>query len=292
MKVRPSSWLLAALFLAACPKEETAKDEETTEKPSSTATSSPGPTTTTTAASGPAPTTTGGAAANPTAATTETAAKPAGIEARVKAEVDNKPEGVTDGTAVGAPAAKAAIMAPKGWNVAKGDVQVAKAGDEKARLAVSSFGAEGPDQRIAATAMAADLKNCQWSTPPDTATVGKDKLTASVADGVCTRGTAQVKAAMMATEGLLVIGAWDDGGDMAGVFNAFRSVKKATVSDGIAACCAALRQNAKSAPPQQAGIYLMAAGACDNARKNPDTAAALRAVRGALAGANAPASCK
>ncbi|MBK6519139.1 MAG: hypothetical protein IPM79_38380 [Polyangiaceae bacterium] len=289
MKVRPSSWLMAALFLAACPKEETAKDEETTEKATSSTST---PTSTSTTASGPAPTTTGAPATNPTAATTESATKPAGIEARVKAEVDNKPDGVTDGTAVSAAAAKAAVMAPKGWNVAKGDVTVAKAGDEKARLAIAGFGAEGPDQRIAAAAQAADLKNCQWSTPPDTATVGKDKLTASVADGVCTRGTAQVKAAMMATEGLLVIGSWDDGGDMAGVFNAFRSVKKATVSDGIAACCAALRQNAKSAPPQQAGIYLMAAGACDNARKNPDTAAALRAVRGALAGANAPASCK
>ncbi|NUP09575.1 MAG: hypothetical protein HOW73_26315 [Polyangiaceae bacterium] len=275
---------MAVLLLSGCPQKETT-EEEATEKPTSektaAGTTAPAPTTTT-APTQPAP----------TAATTETAAKPAGIEPKVKSEVDNKPDGITNGNALTASNAKASIQSPKEWAVTKGDTTVAKSADDKARVAVAGFGAEGPDQRMAAAAQAAGLTNCQWSTPPEQATVGKEKLPATVADGICTRGAGQVKAAMMASEQTLVIGSWDEGGDQASVFNAFRSITKAKGGDGLAACCAAIRQNAKSAPPQQAGLYIMAAGACENARKNPDTAKALAAVRSALAGANVPGSCR
>lgn len=61
---------------------------------------------------------------------------------------------------------------------------------------------------------------------------------------------------------------------------------------GIRACCSALRQNAKSAPPEQQGAYMMAAGACDAVRNSPQGRAALSQVRAALRGANVPSSCR
>jgi hypothetical protein len=63
-------------------------------------------------------------------------------------------------------------------------------------------------------------------------------------------------------------------------------------STGIKACCAALRQNANSAPPEQKASYLSAAGICDGLVNSPQGRQALSAVRGVLAGANMPASCK
>lgn len=61
---------------------------------------------------------------------------------------------------------------------------------------------------------------------------------------------------------------------------------------GVRACCAALRQNAKSAPLQQQGAYLLAAGACDAMVNNPQGRAGLSSLRGMLGGAGLPAACK
>lgn len=301
MKVRPSAWFLSFLLLAACPEKDKETTEESTsdkpaDKPADGTTAAGGPTAnntppTPTSPTGANPTTTT-TSTTPTGATTDAAPKPAGIEPKVKAEVDNRPEGLAGGTKLNVANAKAAIDAPKDWKITKGETTVASSADDKARVAVAAFGPEGPNQRIPTATQAAGLSNCQWA-PPENVTAGKDKLSAQVADGVCTRGAGQVKAAMMAVEGLLVIGSWDEGGDQANVFAAFRSVAKAAVgTDALAACCAALRQNAKSAPPQQMGLYMMAAGACDSARKNPDSVKALAGVRGMLAGANVPASCR
>ncbi len=165
---------------------------------------------------------------------------------------------------------------------------LAKTADDKARLAVTGFGPEGPEKAIPVAAATAGLKDCQWS-PPETVTAGKDKLAASVADGICTRGAGKAKAAMMAVEGLLVVGTWDDGGDQANVFAAFRSVAKLVQTDSLAACCAAIRQNAKSAPPAQAGLYILAAGTCDSVRRNPG---AIAQIKAALRGLNVPSSCR
>jgi hypothetical protein len=275
MNLRASAPSIAFLFLVACSSFSDSETEDSSAKASEASSNQ-----TSTAAPNTA-----------TPVTPVSAPKPFAIEPRVKAEVDNKPDGIAAGKSLDASNAKASILAPNEWNVSKGETTVAKSADEKARVAVTSFGAEGPEPRAAAGAQAAGLTNCQWSAP-ETATVGKDKLSAMVADGICSRGAGQVRAARMATEGLMVIGSWDEGGDATSVFNAFRSVKKSlTMNDGIVACCNALRQNAK-ASPAQAPIYLMAAGACDGARKNPDSARALQSVRSMLVGANVPASCK
>lgn len=61
---------------------------------------------------------------------------------------------------------------------------------------------------------------------------------------------------------------------------------------GVRACCAALRQNAKSAPLQQQGAYLLAAGACDAMINNPQGRQGLASLRGMLGGAGMPAACK
>ncbi len=61
---------------------------------------------------------------------------------------------------------------------------------------------------------------------------------------------------------------------------------------GIRKCCAALRQNANSAPLDQKGSYLSAAAICDGLVNSPQGRSALGAVRGALRGANMPSSCQ
>ncbi|WP_231864880.1 MULTISPECIES: acyltransferase [Sorangium] len=61
---------------------------------------------------------------------------------------------------------------------------------------------------------------------------------------------------------------------------------------GIRKCCAALRQNAKSAPPEQQGGYLAAASACDGLANSPQGRQALSTLRGLLVGAQMPASCQ
>ena len=59
----------------------------------------------------------------------------------------------------------------------------------------------------------------------------------------------------------------------------------------LAACCAAISQNAANAPLQFKGAYIAAAGACLTAMNNPSSAGAIAQIRGLL-GANAPAVCK
>lgn len=63
--------------------------------------------------------------------------------------------------------------------------------------------------------------------------------------------------------------------------------------DRVRRCCSALRQNAKSSPPEQKGSYLAAAELCDALAKGGVTRDA-REAREALAplGAMTPSSCK
>lgn len=59
----------------------------------------------------------------------------------------------------------------------------------------------------------------------------------------------------------------------------------------LTACCAALRQNAASAPAPTNTYMLAAAGVCDG-MAGADRAAALAAIRGALRGSGLPAACQ
>lgn len=63
-------------------------------------------------------------------------------------------------------------------------------------------------------------------------------------------------------------------------------------STGIKKCCAALAQNANSAPPEQKGGYLAAAAACNGLVSSPQGRQALASLRGLLLGAQMPAACK
>jgi hypothetical protein len=267
---RGAFFVAALLGLVACPQ----KNDDDTPKPLPTP-------------SAPA------AASTPTEVKVEAPAKLA-ITPRVKAELDGRADGLT-GTALAVTGAAASMQTPAGWTVTKAEFSTAASADKKAQLAAGTVGPEGPTGKLPAAAAALGLTACEWGTP-ESLTVGKGKLPATAADGVCTRGQTQVRTAYVAplAEKLLVVGTWDQDGDSASLFGAMRSIAKAGVGDssGIAACCAALRQNAKIAPPEQQGGLLLAAGACDAARNNPDARAALATVRAALAGANAPASCK
>jgi hypothetical protein len=56
-------------------------------------------------------------------------------------------------------------------------------------------------------------------------------------------------------------------------------------------CCAALRQNAASAPEPNKGYMLTAAGICDGMVAAGNTQGASAALQAALRGANLPSSC-
>jgi hypothetical protein len=62
---------------------------------------------------------------------------------------------------------------------------------------------------------------------------------------------------------------------------------------GLQACCAALRQNAASAPEPTKGYMLYAASACDMAAaQGRDKASVVGQITNALKGAGLPADCK
>lgn len=265
------------LVLAAC--SSGSEDGEPTSKPSS----KPATQTTSAAASATPP---------PSASVKiEGPEKKPGIEERVKQEVDNRADGIT-GTALAPAGAAAVLQRPKDWTETKGDFTAVTSADKKASLAAGTGGAD----KAEAAATALGLTACQWN-GAESVTLGKDKLAGSAADGICKKGSVQVKAAMVVAPGekLLVVGAWEEGGDAANMFGAMRSIAKGGGTGGggsVAACCAALEKNVVSAPPEQKGGYLLAIGACKAALTNKDTAAAIREVQKAAKGIGLPAECK
>lgn len=66
----------------------------------------------------------------------------------------------------------------------------------------------------------------------------------------------------------------------------------AKAGGALSACCAALRQNAASAPPETAGHMLNAASLCDAANATGTKAGFLATLGGLLKGAGIPAACK
>lgn len=236
------------------------------------------------------PSATPSATAPPTSSVKIDSGKKPGIEERVKQELDNRADGIT-GTTLAPLGAAAGLQRHKDWTETKGDFVAVTSTDKKTSLAAGSGGSE----KVETAATALGLTACEWN-PPESVAVGKDKLAGSAADGVCTKDSAKVKAAMvsLSAEKLLVVGAWEDGGDDASMFGAMRSIAKAGTGTGssVAACCKALEQNSVSATPEQKGGYLLAIGACKAALSNKDTAAAIRAVQAAAKGIGLPAECK
>lgn len=275
--------IVALVALAACGNKKNSDDDDTPPPKKSSAPTAEAPKPTATAS-------TQVKVEEPTAAPAK-----AGIELHAKAELDGRADGIT-GSPVAVSGAKASFQSPTGWKSApKGDVDVINSADGKSVLGASSFTGDAV-AKVNAAATAMGLTNCDWN-PPDTIASGKDKLSATAADGNCTKGSTTVHASYVAptAEGLVVVGAWETGGDLTNLFGSMRTIAKAAGggdATGIAACCNALRQNAKSAPPQQAGAYLLAAGACDAIKNNPQGRAALGTVRAALAGASVPSTCK
>jgi hypothetical protein len=278
MKVRRGILIAAALLsLAAC------NDKEQDTNPIAPLPNTAAPT--------PTPTPTG-----PSDIKVDTQPTKMTIQARVKGEVDARADGIT-GTPLAATGALAALQAPTGWTTAKsGDFNVAASADKKAQIAAGAVGAEGTTGKLPLAVTALGLTTCEWGTP-EAVTVGKGKLAATAADGVCSRGATQVRAAYVApnAEKLVAVGVWDEGGDSASIFGAMRSIAKPTGGgdpSGIAACCSALRSNAASAPPEHQSSMLIAAGVCDTLRNDPAGKAVLGQVRAMLAGANVPSTCR
>jgi hypothetical protein len=272
--------LLAVLPLAGCPEEE---ETETAPTPTTVATEP-----------------TVQESATPLVPATASAANPA-IEPRAKAELDNKDPTNTTGATVAAEGGKATFVAPTGWTAAKsGTWNTVASSDQKTKFAAGGFAAgEDPTAKLSEAASALGYTECSWATG-ESISMGKDKLPATVADGVCKRDGNPVRTAYATLSGdgmsTVAMGGWDaPGGNAAEMFEIFRNVKKAAVGGdptGIAACCQALQQNAASAPPEQKGAYIAAAGACNAVRSSPQGRAALAGVRALLAGANVPAPCR
>jgi len=277
--------ILAALsFAAACGNKN--QDDSSTDSATPAKTSAP----TDTAKTAPP------AASTPTAVETAPPANKPGIDPHVKQELDNRSDGIS-GNTLSANGSTAALQTPTTWQTApKGDVTISGTTDQKSGVSVVEADSGADAKRDAAVA-AMGLTNCQWAAP-EQVTVGKDKLAASASDGLCQRGSAQISTAYLndASDKLVVVGAWDKaGGDMGSVFGSMRAmvkIKPGGDASGIGPCCDALAGNAKSAPPQQQGFYLAAAGICNGIRNNPQARSMLGQVRAALAGANMPASCK
>jgi hypothetical protein len=216
---------------------------------------------------------------------------------RVQTELEGRTDGVP-GKPLAVTGARATLQHPTAWTAAPpvNGVVVAKPADDKARIAAIAFTGD-PVAKVTEAATAAGLTGCTWQAPVTLAAIGKDKLPGTGADGTCMRGTVKTAAAWVATpgEGLAVVGGWDDpAGDANGVFGAMRTIAKAGTGDasGIKACCQALSQNAKSAPPFQQGAYIAAAGACNSLAANPQGRQSLAQIRAMLAGAGVPAACK
>ncbi len=191
---------------------------------------------------------------------------------------------------------KIVFTAPKDWAKKAGDFTTVTASDGAGRFAAGKY----PDGAQATGSMDAAIKalgltDCSW-TGADNISLGKDKIPAQTADGNCKRDGKPTKAAYVAISGkdqnVLAVGAWDDGKEKP-VMNTFRSAR---VGQGggssIAACCQALEQNSVSAPLQQKGAYIAAAGACRALMNNPQTATALAQIHGMLAGAGVPPACR
>lgn len=185
-------------------------------------------------------------------------------------ELNNRSDGIS-GTTVAVAGAKATLQFPTGWKATKGEVQTSVASDERARLAASAAGPDGYNGALVKQASALGLSGCDWK-PAQPATLGKDHLAGQVGDGTCKRGAGNVSAAFMTAEGLVVVGAWDEGGDKDSVFGSMRSIAKAAAGTGggsgsLLACCRGLAQNAKSAPPPQNGYMAQAAVLCESAAR-------------------------
>jgi hypothetical protein len=216
------------------------------------------------------------------------------IEARVKSETDGKgADSSHKGSTLRGSGTKGSFVVLRDWAAKPGATATASSKDGKTLFGTAQVatGADG-------IATALGLSDCKWA-EAEPAKVGKAKLDAQVADGVCKHGDANARAASVTIDGQSVVGmgAWDvDGGNSSSVFSTLRSATKAATGSfdatGIGACCAALRQNANSAPLQHRGAYLAAAGACNAVRSSPQGRAALASVRAMLRGAQVPSSCR
>src|SRR5688572_3876866 len=108
---------LATVFVVLVACSQGAEDGEPTSKPSSKPSAAPQTTSATPPASA--------------SVKIDTGDKKPGIEARVKAEVDNRADGIT-GTVVSPSGARATIQRPKDWTEGKGDFTTATSADKKA----------------------------------------------------------------------------------------------------------------------------------------------------------------
>jgi hypothetical protein len=281
--------LMVGLFLVGCPPEtkDTGGDTPSTSAKPSAKTS--GDTSAAPAASSSAPPPAAGSAAP------EPAPGGLSITPRAKAELDGKePDAGYKGTTLAVTGAKYGFTAPTGWKTSSAaDVSMAAADGDKAKFGATGY-KDGDDmaQKTEAVLKGLGLTGCTWGADEDV-TLGKDKVPAKVADGVCKRDKADVRVIRAIVTGenakIVAVGAWDDpGGDDKGVLETFRSLAE---GGSVAACCSALASNAVSAPMNQKPIYAAAVAVCQSLTSSKEGREALAQIRGKLPGVPIPAAC-
>lgn len=205
-------------------------------------------------------------------------------------ELDARTDALAEGPAARASGALFEVRAPADWTLETGETWT-QAKRDGTNAAIHVGRDDGSEQVVADAAEALGVTACSWS-PANPVTVGVDARPCSALDGACTRDGSPVRVALLrdAPGHLLVLGAWQERSDGLAIFGSMRSLGPVTL-DGVAACCAALRASAKSAPPNMTNIYLGAAAIC--AATSGDRTA-IRALPSLIArtGAALPAACR
>jgi hypothetical protein len=134
------------------------------------------------------------------------------------------------------------------------------------------------------------VNDCVWARPELTR-VERTKIEAEIVDGTCRRKGDVVSAARVryATANTAFF-VWAKGADLTVLWQIARSVDHLS-PQRLAACCAALLANRKSAPPRLIAGFQQAMDICtlDRAGANADT---IPKIRAALNGEFVPAACR
>lgn len=228
--------------------------------------------------------------ASASAATGERAAPRRTLDLDAVSELDARTDALAEGPAMRARGATVEVRAPAEWTLDRGEASTS-AEVEGAHAAIQVGGDDGTEQAIADAANALGVTACSWGPANDVA-VGVDARPCSAVDGACARDGAPVRAALLrdAPGRLLVLGVWTERSDGLAIFASMRSLGALSL-EGVAACCAALRQSAQSVPPNVRDIYIGAVAFCESAANDRAAIGALRGLLGRL-GANVPVACR
>lgn len=205
-------------------------------------------------------------------------------------EVDQRVDELATGSVARAVGATGEVQLPEGWTGApseQGTLGRSPAGEGSMHVGTN----DATEASVDAATRSLAISKCTWG-PSSNVTVGQDERASTIADGTCMRGAVALHATLFEDREaqLLVLGVWAQRADGVAIFGSIRSLRKRTL-DGMAVCCMALAQNAKSAPPQLRNTFIGAAAICNASKNDPAALGQLRAIL-AGSGVTLPAACR